>query len=167
MNVQNEAAPYYSRYIDLVPSDDIVSVLATQLEETLEFLSGISDEQSLKRYAPEKWTIRQLLSHVNDAERVFVFRAFWFARGFQDPLPSYDQESCVEAAQANEVSWTNHIEEFRRIRLGTLSFFKNLPPEAWPRAGIASDNPFTVRALAYIVAGHVTHHTTVIQEKYL
>ena len=162
-----EAAPYYSRYIDLVPDGDIITVLETQLDETLDFLSGISEEKSLHRYAPEKWSIREVLSHMNDCERVFLFRAFWFARGFSDPLPSFDQEVCVAAAKANEVSWASHVEEFRVLRLASLSFFRNLPAEAWERKGIASDNSFTVRALAYIAAGHVTHHTAVIRDRYL
>lgn len=162
-----EAAPYYSRYIDLVASDDIFAALETQLHETLSFLSGISEEKSLHRYAPEKWSIREVLSHMNDCERVFVFRAFWFARGFSDPLPSFDQEICVAAAAADEVSWASHVEEFRVLRLASLSCFRNLPAEAWERKGIASDNSFTVRALVYILAGHVTHHTAVIRERYL
>jgi hypothetical protein len=163
----NEAAPYYFRYIDLVPNDDIVDVLENQLAETVAFLSEITEEQSLQRYAPDKWSIRQLLNHVNDAERVFLFRALWFARGFQDPLPSYDQNVCVEAAEADNVSWASHVQEFQRVRLATLSFFRNLPADGWSRSGIASDNPFTVRALAYILAGHVAHHLAIVRERYL
>jgi uncharacterized damage-inducible protein DinB len=163
----NEHAAYYSAYIDRVASDDIVSELETQLEETLAFLSAISEEKSLYRYAPDKWSIRQLLSHVNDTERVFVFRALWFARGFQDPLPSFDQNICVAAAEADNISWANHVDEFRAIRMATLSFFRNLPAEAWSRSGIASDNPFTVRALAFIVAGHLAHHKAILRERYL
>jgi uncharacterized damage-inducible protein DinB len=161
-----EAAPYYFRYIDLVPSDNIVETLQLQLNDTTTFLSKISDEKSLHRYAPDKWSIRQVLSHVNDTERVFLHRAFWFARGFQDALPSFDQEDCVVAAGANEVPWTNLIEEFRIVRLASLSFFKNLPAEAWVRTGTASDNPFTVRALAYIIAGHLMHHRAIIEDRY-
>ncbi len=97
----NEAAPYYSNYIDLVTGDDVVRALTTQSEETPTFLRGISEEKSLHRYAPDKWSIRQLLSHVNDTERLFLFRALWFARGFQDPLPSFDQNICVEGAEVN------------------------------------------------------------------
>ncbi len=167
MNVQNEAAPYYSRYINLVPSDNILQTLETQFEETLDFLSGISDEQSLQRYAPDKWSIRQVLNHVNDTERVFMYRAFWFARGFETPLPGYDQDTCAVTARADDFSWANHVEDFRSIRLSTLSFFRNLPADAWQCSGIASDNPFTVRALAYITAGHVAHHTAVVQQRYL
>jgi hypothetical protein len=163
----NEAAPYYSNYIDLVPDDNIVGVIETQLEETLAFLAAVSEEHSLHRYAPEKWSMRELLSHVNDTERVFLFRALWFARGFQDPLPSFDQNIGVAGAAADKVSWARHLEEFRSIRLATLNFFRNLPPEGWMRSGVASDNPFTVRALAYIIAGHAAHHTAVIRERYL
>jgi uncharacterized damage-inducible protein DinB len=167
MNVQNEAAPYYSRYINLVPSGNILQTLETQFEETLDFLSGISEEQSLHRYAADKWSIRQVLNHVNDTERVFMYRAFWFARGFDTPLPGYDQDTCAVTARADDFSWANHVEDFRSIRLSTLSFFRNLPAEAWQSSGIASDNPFTVRALAYIAAGHVAHHRGVVQERYL
>jgi DinB superfamily len=163
----NEAASYYDAYIKLVQNDDIVSVLDAQLEETVGFLSGVSEEQSLHRYAPDKWSMRQLVSHINDTERVFVFRALWFARGFPDPLPSYDQIVAVEAADADNISWAKHVAEFRSIRLATLSFFQNLPEEAWLRSGIASGNPFTVRALAYIAAGHVSHHTAILRDRYL
>jgi hypothetical protein len=163
----NEFAPYYSTYTDLVPGDNALGAIETQLEESLSFLGDVSEEQSLHRYAPEKWSLRELLSHVNDTERVFLFRALWFARGFQDPLPSFDQNIGVAGASADQVSWARHVEEFRSIRQGTIDFFRNLPAEAWTRSGIASDNTFTVRALAYIIAGHVAHHLTVIRERYL
>jgi len=162
----NEAASYYSTYTDLVLSDNIVEAIETQLEETLSFLSSVSEEQSLHRYAPEKWSIRELLNHVNDTERVFLFRALWFARGFPDPLPSFDHDIGVAAAGADHVSSPPHLDEFRSIRLATINFFRNLPTDGWMRSGIASDNPFTVRALAYIIAGHVAHHTAVIRDRY-
>ena len=164
---QSEAAPYYSRYINLVSSDNIFETLSTQLDESLTFFSKISEEQSLYRYAPDKWSIRQVLNHVNDTERVFLSRAFWFARGFDTSLPSYDQDAGAVTARADEFTWANHVEDFRSIRLSTLSFFRNLPADAWLRGGIASDNPFTVRALAYIIGGHVRHHMAVIRERYL
>ncbi|HLJ28322.1 MAG TPA: DinB family protein [Candidatus Angelobacter sp.] len=163
----NEAAPYYLAYINRISSDDIVSVLETQLDEIFSFLQGIPQEKSLYRYAPEKWSIREAWSHVNDAERVFVFRAFWFARGFDSPLPSFEQEVAVKGARADDYSWASHVEEFRQIRLGTLTFFRNLPEDAWMRSGIASGNPVTVRACAYIVAGHVAHHAAILRERYL
>ena len=163
----NEAASYYFGYIDLARSDNIVSYLHNQLNETMPFLESISEEQSKHRYAPDKWTIRQLWNHVNDGERIFLSRALWFGRGFTDPLPSFDQEIAVAGANANDTPWAQIVEEFRTVRLATLSFFLNLPAEAWSRTGIASDNPFTVNALAYIIGGHVAHHTNVLKERYL
>jgi hypothetical protein len=164
---EHEAAPYYFRYINLVPSENIFATLRDQLNTTLQFMNGIDERKSLYRYSPEKWSIRQVLSHVNDTERVFLHRAFWFARGFQDALPSFDQDDCVATAGAHELAWSRLVNDFYGIRLSTLSFFQNLPAEAWSRTGVASDNPFTVRALAYIIAGHVAHHRGVIEERYL
>ncbi len=162
----HEAAPYYFKYINLVQGDP-VEALDAQLPETLAFLRGISEEKSLHRYAPEKWSIRQLLNHVTDTERVFAYRALWFARGFGSPLPSFDENAGAVEARADEFSWESHVEEFRTVRLATLSFFRNLPAEAWTRSGIASDNPVSVRALAYILAGHTAHHVAVLRERYL
>lgn len=162
-----EAAPYYSNYIDLITSDDIVPALEQQLGETLQFLSGISEEQSLHSYAPGKWTIRELLNHMNDGERLFSGRAFWFARGFTDPLPSFEQDIAAEMAHANNTPWADLVEEFKHLRLATILFFRSLPDEAWDRSGVASDNSVTVRACAYIIAGHVAHHVGVLRNKYL
>jgi uncharacterized damage-inducible protein DinB len=163
----SEAASYYFNYIDLVTSENIVPAFETQMDETLAFLQGISKEKSRHSYQPGKWTIREVLNHVNDGERVFLYRAFWFARGFQDSLPSFDQDVAAQSAHANNTSWAELVEEFKNCRLASLSFFKNLPDEAWSRTGVASDNPFTVRSLAYIMAGHVAHHRNVLTERYL
>src|SRR5436190_21770128 len=111
-----EAAEYYFRYIDLVPDDDIIGVLKAQLTEINSFLAGISDEKSLQSYAPGKWSIRQVMNHVNDGERVFLHRAFWFARGFADALPSFEQDVCVEAASADDMSWPGLKDEFANVR---------------------------------------------------
>lgn len=164
---RNEAAPYYYKYIDLVQSEDIVGALEDQLDETLAVLLGITEEASLHRYAPDKWSMRQVINHVTDTERVFLFRAFWFARGFDSPLPSFDEKISADEARADEFSWARHVEEFRSARLATLAFFRNLPDVAWMRSGIASDNPFTVRALAYLTAGHTAHHVALLRERYL
>ena len=163
----SEAAPYYFTYIDRVEGDDVLGVLAAQLDEIPAFLAGIDEERSLHRYAPGKWSIRQVLSHVSDTERVFLFRAFWFARGFDEPLPSFDEKVAAAAAPSDEVPWARHVEEFRTARQATLSFFRNLPADAWMRRGTASDNPFTVRAVAYILAGHAAHHVAILDERYL
>lgn len=164
---RTEAAEYYFTYIDKVGPGDICRILEEQLAETLPQLEAISEERSLHRYAPDKWSIREVLSHLNDGERLFVFRAFWFARGFDTPLPSFDQDVAVSVAGADSRSWRSHVEEFRVIRASTLAFFRNLPSEAWTRRGVASGYPFTVRALAYITAGHVTHHMGILKERYL
>ncbi|MEO6331253.1 MAG: DinB family protein [Gemmatimonadaceae bacterium] len=164
---RTEYAAYYSPYIDKVAGNDVLAVLEAQLGQTLPVLEHVSEERSLHSYAPGKWSIRQVMSHVNDTERLFAFRAFWFARGIEDPLPSFDQDAAVTIAGADERPWSSHVDEFKSIRAGTLTLFRNRPADAWMRRGVASGNPFTVRALAYICAGHVTHHVNVLQERYL
>jgi DinB superfamily len=164
---RTEAAEYYFTYIDQVTGSDICDVLEGQSSEAVALLRRISEERSLHRYAPDKWTIREVLSHLNDTERLFVSRAFWFARGFDTPLPSFEQDIAVAHAGANERSWSSHVDEFIAIRAATLAFFQHLPDAAWTRRGVASGNPFTVRALAYITAGHVTHHLRILKERYL
>lgn len=161
-----EAADYYFSYIDQVPKGDIREILRAQLPEVLEQLNGISEEKSLYRYEPGKWSIREVVSHVNDGERVFAGRAFWFARGFDSPLPSFDQEIGVAGSHADDRSLKSHIEEFDAVRKATLALFDSLAAEAWNRRGIASDNPFSVRALAYVIAGHATHHMKVLRRLY-
>lgn len=163
-----EAAPYYFSYIDRVPEgSDVIEMLQAQLDEASTLFSQISEEKSLRRYAPGKWSIRELLSHVSDAERLFAFRALWFARGFDSTLPSFDQNIAVSHAHADDVSWAAHVEEFKRVRLSTISLFRNMPADAWLRSGIASDNHFTVRALAFLTAGHFIHHVSLLRERYL
>ena len=163
---RTEAADYYFTYINQVQGD-LLGILEAQSDETTTLLRGVSEEQSRYRYAPDKWSIREALGHVNDAERLFVFRAFWFARGFDSPLPSFEQDVAARAARADERTLSSHLEEFRSIRAATLSFFRSLSEEAWMRRGMASGNPFSVRALAYITAGHVVHHNRILRERYL
>jgi DinB superfamily len=164
---RSEAAEYYFTYIDQVGRGDICDILAGQLPEAIALWRDISDEQSLHRYAADKWSIREVVGHINDTERLVVFRAFWFARGFETPLPSFDQNVAIATAGAHERSWTSLLDEFRTVRAATLTFFRALPADAWTRRGIASDNPFTVRALAYLAAGHLTHHMKILRERYL
>jgi DinB superfamily len=164
---RTEAAEYYFTYIDQVGVGDIRDILERQLGDTVALLEGISEEKSLHRYAPDKWTIRQAAGHVNDCERLFTFRALWFARGFDSPLPSFDQNIAVSTADADARTLQSHRDEFGAIRDATLHFFRNLPADAWMCRGVASGNPFTVRALAYITAGHVAHHNRILRERYL
>ena len=162
-----EAAPTYFTYIDQVAGEDALAVMENQLPESLTLFAGVTEEDSLHRYESGKWSMRQLLNHVTDNERAFAFRALWFARGFTAPLPGYDQNIAATGAAADSIAWAAHVAEFRQVRESTISLFRNLPPEAWMRSGIASDNPFTVRALAFIIAGHVAHHVAILRERYL
>lgn len=164
---RTEAAPYYFTYIDQVPHGDICDILRKQAADVSVLLGGITDDQSSHRYLPEKWSIRQVVNHLSDTERLFVFRALWFARGFDSPLPSFDQQVAVAHADPDERSWRSLTDEFDAIRASTLAFFESLPAHAWDRRGVASGNPFTVRALAYLVAGHVTHHASILRTRYL
>jgi hypothetical protein len=161
-----EAAPYYSVYIDQAPGDNPLTLIESQLDECLSVFAGITEERSNYRYAPDKWSIRQLLNHITDTERAFAFRALWFARGFDAPLPGFDQEIAAAGAEADRISWAEHVAEFRAVRLSTISLYRNLPPDAWMRSGIASEKPFTVRALAFIIPGHAAHHLRILGERY-
>ena len=162
---KTEAAPYYFRYIDRVPEGDVVGTLETQRRAAAELFGSISDQKSLHRYGPGKWSIRAVANHVTDTERVFLTRAFWFGRGFESPLPSFEQDVAAAAARADDVPWARHVEEFDAVRRSTIAFFRNLPSYAWTRRGVASDNPVTVRALAWITAGHADHHLAILKGK--
>jgi hypothetical protein len=164
---KDEAAAYYFTYIDRVQQDDVVGVMEQQLGDASQLFSTISEEKSLHRYAPEKWSIRQTLNHISDTERAFAFRALWFGRGFSDPLASYDQNISASGARADEYSWARHVAEFGDVRRASLALFRNLPAEAWKRSGIASGNLVTVNALAYIIAGHYAHHLAILGQRYL
>jgi hypothetical protein len=162
-----EAPEYYFTYIDQVTGGDICRFLQDELGKTLALLQGISEAQSLHRYAPGKWSIKEVVGHINDTERLFVFRAFWFARGFDSPLPSFDEKVAAAAANTDERPWESLVKEFRALREATIAFFQSLPAAAWQRQGIASGNPFTVRALAFVAGGHAAHHTRILRERYL
>ena len=164
---RDETVDYYFKYIDLVPDGEIPQILEDQREETLSFLKTIPDSLASHRYAPDKWSVAEVLAHINDAERLFTMRAFWFARGFESELPSYESDLAVSAARPGERPWSSHIHEFESIRASTLDLFRYLPNDAWLRSGVASTYPFSVRALAYITAGHVIHHTRIVRERYL
>lgn len=163
----SEADSYYFAYIDRVTGDDAIQELQSQMDKYVPTLTMISEKQSLHRYSPAKWSMRQLLNHVTDTERAFAFRALCFSRGFDTPLPSYDPDIAVAGANADATPWTAHVEEFRRVRLSTLSLFENLPAEAWMRSGVASGRLFTVRAIGFLIPGHACHHFEILRAKYL
>lgn len=161
-----EAAEYYFTYIDQVEGDDPIAAMREQLEAWPTELTAIGEERSLYRYAPEKWSVRQVVNHVTDTERAFAFRVLWFGRGFDTPLPSYDQVTAAAGAEADRIALPAHLDEFRQVRSATLWLFSNMPEAAWKRGGVASGNYVSVRALAFIIAGHVAHHGRILREKY-
>jgi len=163
---KSEAAPYYFTYIDQVPGEDPLAPMEMQLPEFLALSVGLSDKTSMHRYAPDKWTIREVVNHMSDTERAFAFRALWFARGFESLLPGFDQNIGAAGADANHVPWLDHVEEFHRVRLATISLYKNLPANAWLRRGVADGKDFTVRALAFIITGHAAHHLKILRDRY-
>ena len=164
---RSEAAEYYFRYIDQVQGSNILDCLAAQKGEVLGLLQQLPETKASHRYAPDKWTLREVVGHIDDTERLFCARAFWFARGFDSPLPSFDQAIAIATARFDERPWSDLVTEFAIVRDATLAFFGGLPADAWDRRGIASDNPFTVRALAYLTAGHVNHHLDIVTTRYL
>ena len=163
----SEYAPYYGKYITLVGGNDVVAALEDQPRATQALLSGLTDEQGDYRYAPDKWSIKEMLGHIVDAERVFSYRALRFARNDQTPLASFEQDDYVRAGNFPDRRLADLIEEFVAVRRATVWLFRQLSAEAWMRRGIASGNPVSVRAIAYIIAGHELHHRRILQEKYL
>jgi hypothetical protein len=163
----SEYAPYYGKYITLVGGNDVVAALEDQPRETVALLSGLTEEQGDYRYAPVKWSIKEVVGHVIDAERVFSYRALRFARHDQTPLASFEQDDYVRAGNCAGLRLADLIEEFVAVRRATVWLFRHLTAEAWMQRGIASDNPVSVRAIAYIIAGHELHHRRVLRDKYL
>lgn len=164
----NEYPSYYASYISLVKeSADVVASLESQLEETLALLSGIGEAKAGWRYAPGKWSVRELVGHVADSERVFAYRALRFARGDETPLPGFDQDVFVSHANFDSCRLSDLAAEFEHVRRASLCLFQQLPAEAWSRRGVANNGEITVRALAYIIAGHELHHRHILRTKYL
>jgi hypothetical protein len=163
----NEYAPYYEKYVRLVQSDDIVRTLRVQGEQTQALLRGVSPEDSLRRYADGKWSLRELVGHVADTERVFAYRALRFARGDQAPLAGFEQEPWVAAQHSDRRAWPELLADLDAVRRATVSLFGSFDADAWQRCGIASNNEVSVRALAWIIAGHELHHVGIARERYL
>jgi hypothetical protein len=164
---KNEYGEYYETYVSLVQEADIVPVLERQLEEVNNLLSGISEDRALHAYAPGKWTIKELIGHLTDGERIFAYRALRVSRDDKTPMEGFEQEGYIENANFNQMPLADLIDEFALSRKANLIFFKNLTDEAWLRTGTASNAPVTVRSLAYIMAGHVRHHVNILQSRYL
>jgi DinB superfamily len=164
---KNEYNPFYETYVSLVPETDILAALERQIEETRAFLSQISEEDSLFCYALEKWSIRGVIGHLIDGERVFSYRALSFSRADTAQLSSFDENQYALQAGFDQISLSDLSAEFVALRTANLLMFKHLSADTWARDGIASNNRITVLALAYIMVGHVRHHTKILQERYL
>jgi len=162
-----EYTPYYDRYISLVPANDILAALDDQRRETLLLLCGRAEADGDFRYAPEKWSLKELLGHVNDTERIMSYRALRISRGDATPIEGYEQDDYVRNGPFARRPLADLIEDYIAVRRATVSLFRNLDEPAWSRRGVANKNEVTVRALAYIIAGHELHHRRIIEEKYL
>lgn len=162
----SEYAPFYATYVDKVPAGDVVSILADGVEETLALLATCPEDRERYRYAPGKWSIREVVGHVVDAEHLFFYRALHFARGDRSALPGVDSEAWAARANAGDRPLSSLWEELAAVRAATLCFFSSLDAQAWDRSGVASGYRFTVRALAYTIAGHEIHHRGVLADRY-
>ena len=161
-----EYAPYYERYLSLVEGEHILTTLDEQRRQTMLLLSGRSDADGNFRYAPDKWNAKEVIGHLNDTERIFAYRALRIARSDQTPIEGYEQDDYVRNGPFAHRPLSDLIEEYIAVRRATLSLFRNLDEAAWLRRGIANKNEVSVRALAYIIAGHELHHRRVLEEKY-
>ena len=163
----SEYAPFYAAYIAGVPEGDLVEMLERQSEETAALLAALPDSQGDFAYAPGKWTLKEVLGHMADAERVFAYRALRFARGDATPLASFDEQAWTPNSGARSRTVADLAEELRAVRGATLALLRHLPADAPTRWGTASGKEITVRAMAWIIAGHERHHLRILRERYL
>lgn len=162
-----EYPEYFGRYITQVPQGKIMTTLEQGLDATLALLDGLSPAQADFRYAPGKWSLKEVLGHVVDTERILAYRALRFARNDKTPLPSFEQDDYMPYASFAARELSDLTREFGHVRQATLDLFRHLDAEAWERRGTASGGEFTVRAMAYIIAGHEIHHRTILKTRYL
>ena len=162
-----EYAESYEGYVSKVPAGNIVGMLTQQLTETLALIGSIPDGRHDWRYAEGKWSVKELIGHVIDSERIFAYRALRFGRGDRTELPGYEQDDYVNGAKFSERSLSDLAEEYEHVRRSTISLFSSLDEEAWSRRGSANNNEVSVLALAYIIAGHERHHIEILKTRYL
>jgi uncharacterized damage-inducible protein DinB len=162
----DEHAPYYGKYIALVPNGDVVAVLRDQSAETVRLLRNLPPGKADYAYAPGKWTVKEVVGHVIDAERIFAYRVLRFARGDKTELASFDENTYVPAGQFGRRTMNDLLEEYEAVRASSIHLARHLEAEALDRRGTASQNPVTVRALLYIIAGHERHHIGLLRERY-
>lgn len=164
---QNEYDAYYERYVALVEETDIIRAMEDQLAELERLAAEIDEEKSLYSYAKGKWTIRQLVGHLTDGERIFAYRALRISRADETPIEGFEQDGYIEHSNFNAVGFGDLVAELILSRRANLMLFKNLSAEAWTRTGTASGVPVSVRAIAFIMVGHVRHHLKILRERYL
>lgn len=163
---EDEYAPFYAGYVARVPDGDLLDILQRQGRNSAALLGRVGEDRSHFRYAPDKWTIRDVAGHINDSERVFTYRALTFARGDATALPPFDENAWAAASNADSRPISALVEEMEAVRAATLALFRGFTPKEWERRGTASGKQITVRALAYIVAGHEQHHINILRERY-
>src|SRR5258706_7255126 len=161
-----EYAEFYANYVSKVPGADVLSVLESQRLQMLQLFAGRSERDGSFRYAPGKWTVKEVLGHITDTERIFTYRALRIARGDQTPLPGFEQNDYVRGGNFAERTLAGLAEEFGLVRAASIALFQSLQKEAWQRRGAADKKEMTVRALAFIVAGHELHHRQILEEHY-
>jgi hypothetical protein len=161
-----EYDPYYGRYIDKVPEGDLLRTLEAQARETQALLAGLSDAKALHRYAPGKWSIKEVIGHVADTERVYSYRALRFARADATALPGFDENAWVPAGNFDARPVADLAAELDAVRRATLALFRGLDAAALARRGTANDAAVSVRAIAWIIAGHERHHVALLHERY-
>ncbi len=161
-----EYAAYYEKYIALVPGEDATGALEAQRLQTMQLFAGRSERDGNFRYAAGKWTVKEVLGHLADTERIFTYRALRIARGDETPLAGFEQDDYVRDGGFNERSLASLAEEFALVRSASLALFRSLSKDAWTRRGTANKDEVTVRALAFITAGHELHHRQILEERY-
>jgi len=161
-----ESIAYFHRYISQVTDEPLDQQLTDQLREVEQLFDNVTDRDALARYAEGKWSIKEILGHLSDTERIMTYRLLRIARGDATPLPGYDENTYVPAGRFDERPLPMLLAELRAVRQSTAALLEGLPEEAWTRWGEANGNPITVRALAYIIVGHVRHHLSVLRERY-
>jgi uncharacterized damage-inducible protein DinB len=164
---KGDYAEYFEKYVALVPGGDFLDILVQQREELLGLLSTLSEQQADFRYAPDKWSIKEVIGHINDAERIFAYRLMRIARGDQTPLASFEQDGYIATGKFFARKLKDLLDEFTAIREATIALVRSLDDAAWLRRGIASQKEITTTALAFIIAGHVRHHRILLEERYL
>jgi len=157
---------YYLSYVSAVPEGNLLDILAGQIDRTSALLAAVPEARAGFRYAEGKWSIKEVIGHVADTERVFSYRALRIARGDTTPLPGFDENAWVPFGEFDRRTLADLAAELRAVRTATLALFGGFTAEAWPRMGTASGHPVSARALAYIVTGHERHHLRVLEERY-